>query len=70
MLTNAASSPVSGSNFDAVSRGAYSHNCDTSAENEATNGELSNGVGGASDDGADNDNDTSCGHGNSASKAI
>lgn len=61
---------MSGGNLDAVSRGAHSHDCDASSENEATHGELSNGVGSASDDGANNDNDASCSHGNSASKAI
>lgn len=70
MLTDAASSPMSGGDFDAVGRGAHSHDCDASAENETTNGELSDGVRGASDDGANNDDHASCEHGNSASKAV
>lgn len=70
MLTDAASSPMSGRNFDAVSRCAHGHDCDASTENEPTDGELSKGAGGASDDGAYNDNDASCSHGDSASKAV
>lgn len=70
MLTDAASSPMSGGNFDAVGRGAHGHDCDTSAENETANGELSDGARGASDDGANDDNAASCEHGNSASKAV
>lgn len=61
---------MSGGDFDAVGRGAHGHDCDASAENETTNGELRNGARGASDDGANNDNAASCEHGNSASEAI
>jgi hypothetical protein len=61
---------VSGGNLNGVRWGSYSHDCDASTENKTTDGDLSNGIRGASDDGADDDDYASSGHGNAAAKAI
>lgn len=70
VLTDTSPTPMSGGNFNGVSWGADSHDCDASTENETANGYLSYGIRGASDDGADDNNYASSGHGNATAKAI
>lgn len=70
MLTDTSPTPMSWRNFNGVSWGTDSHDCDARAENETTDGDLSNGVRGASDNGTDNNNYTSSGHGNATAKAV
>lgn len=70
MLTDTSPTPMSWGNLNCISWGADRHDCDASTKNESTNGDLSNGVGGASDDGADNNDYASGGHCNAAAKTI